>query len=182
MSDLVIGNNLGVEFDQGNIQTDKIRLKLSSQFMVALDGTISLVPKVFYEATGTGTQTMTLTPATLNMGVTSNASSDFTNTAGVITYSGTSKAFYIEYGTNADAGANVRSVGTFAVYINGTLVPRTTRSSYHRILADGEDSTSARMAITLNPSDTIEVRGREEAGGDNVVVQLVESNLLIEEV
>ena len=35
-------DNLGPEFDIGNIQSDRIRLKLSNQLSIALDGTISI--------------------------------------------------------------------------------------------------------------------------------------------
>lgn len=41
MSDLVTRSNLGPEFDLGNIQADKIRLKLGSGLVIAPDGTVS---------------------------------------------------------------------------------------------------------------------------------------------
>lgn len=40
-NDILIGNELGPEFDKGNIQSGKVRLKLGQGLAIAPDGTIS---------------------------------------------------------------------------------------------------------------------------------------------
>ena len=143
-------------------------------------GTTAIPPRAV-EITGAGTQTLTVTPTALNLGTEVNGDPDFTSAAGVVTYNGFGGSYFLHYSVNADATTGVRSDAFFEIYVNGLGIPRSRRNSYHRTAADGEASASARILLTLAPGDTLEVRGAEEAAGDNIDVLLAESNFLIEE-
>lgn len=134
-----------------------------------------------FEATGTGNQTLTLTPAPIDLSIVAHPSSDFSVTGGTIAYAGGERQYIVTAGITArQPSSNARSTAYHAIYHNGAEVERSRRYTYHRLQADGEQSASPKAILTLQSGDTIQVRSAATRTGDTVAVMRNYSNLIIE--
>ena len=151
---------------------------------VSEDGTSVTTQRILVDVSGTGTVDLTGTAfQVLDLGTDNlNSGSLFTNTAGVLTYTGATAIAKLSYSISAvNNETATRSNASHALFVNGNQLVRSTKYTYHRNDGDGFDSACFNGVLTLNNGDTIDLRSSLVGGAtDDVDILLEQTNLFIE--
>ena len=161
MSSLVTPGNLGPEFDIGNIQAGKIRLKLGAGLAIQPDGTIVASATRFLAGGGvTGDANQVNTVKTLTN---TRADAGWALAGNIWTYTGSPD--HVEINMNAWwNGDNIARIQPVLELLRNNVVVATGSNTYIRG-ATGHDSSSITIAYTdLNPGANPNYRIRSQQG------------------
>ena len=108
-------------------------------------------------------------------------SPSFSVAGGVITYSGPSKVFMVQFKFSGDVPNNVRSNAETFLRQNGVAIADSRVVTYHRMLADGDGTGSDERPVRLGTGNTLDVFSADITAADTTFAITPECTILIKE-